>query len=44
MRTGGMMGEVAGMAASLCVEHDCTPREVYSDYLNELKALMKEGV
>ena len=44
MRTGGMMGEVVGMAASICKKHNCLPRDVYSDYLDELKALMTEGV
>ena len=44
MRTGGMMGEVVGMAASLCVQHRCTPREVYEKHLDELKALMARGV
>ena len=44
MRTGGMMGEVVGMAASVCKEHKCSPRDVYKTYLEELKALMEEGV
>ena len=44
MRTTGMMGEVVGMAASLCKEHSTTPRGVYQRYLDELKTLMKEGV
>lgn len=44
MRTTGMMGEVVGMAASICKNHHVTPRYVYRNYLNELKALMKEGV
>ena len=44
MRTGGMMGEVVGMAASICKKHKCLPRDVYSDYLDELKTLMTEGV
>lgn len=44
MRTCGMMGEIVGMAASLCKEHDCTPREVYQNHLAELKSLMKQGV
>ena len=44
MRTGGMMGEVVGMAASLCKTHHCSPRSVYQAYLDELKALMAEGV
>ena len=30
MRTCGCMGEVVGMAASLCKKHDCTPRGVYA--------------
>lgn len=44
MRTGGMMGEVVGMAASLCTKHETLPRGVYKEHLSELKALMKEGV
>lgn len=44
MRTTGMMGEVVGMAASLCKQHGISPRDVYHHYLNELKALMREGV
>lgn len=44
MRTCGMMGEIVGMAASLCKKHNCTPREVYSLHLDELKQLMLEGV
>jgi len=44
MRTGGCMGEIVGMAASLCKKHDCDPRGVYGDHLDELKELMREGV
>lgn len=44
MRTTGMMGEVVGMAASLCKKHATTPRGVYQSYLNELKQLMEKGV
>ena len=44
MRTCGMMGEVVGMAASVCKKHDTTPRGVYKDHLDELKKLMKSGV
>ena len=44
MRTHGMMGEVVGMAASICRKHKCDPREVYRLYLDELKALMEKGV
>ncbi len=43
MRTTGMMGEVVGMAASLCKTHECSPKDIYNKYLDELKALMKEG-
>ncbi|MBN2136923.1 MAG: FAD-dependent oxidoreductase [Sedimentisphaerales bacterium] len=43
MRTCGMMGEVIGMAASLCKEHDTTPRGVYENHLDELKKLAKQG-
>ena len=44
MRTGGMMGEVVGMAASICKNRDCLPRDVYAKYLDDLKALMEKGV
>ena len=44
MRTGGMMGEVVGMAASICKDRKCSPRKVYQSYLDELKAKMEEGV
>jgi len=44
MRTTGMMGEVVGMAASICKRYDGRPRDVYTNYLDELKALMTQGV
>lgn len=44
MRTTGAMGEVVGMAASICKEHNTTPRGVYQHYLDELKERMTEGV
>ena len=44
MRTTGMMGEVVGMAASICKEHQVLPRDVYQHYLEDLKALMRVGV
>ena len=43
-RTTGMMGEVVGMAASIALEYDTTPRDVYLNHLDKLKLLMKEGV
>lgn len=44
MRTCSMMGEVVGMAASVCHGRNCLPREVYTMYLDDLKSLMSEGV
>ena len=44
MRTCGMMGEVAGMAAAVCKRYETTPRGVYQNYLDELKGLMQKGV
>lgn len=44
MRTCGMMGEVVGMAASLCKRHRLSPRGVYERQLDALKALMAKGV
>ena len=44
MRTTGMMGEVVGMAASLCKQNETSPRGVYEHHLEELKTLMKAGV
>ena len=44
MRTTGMMGEVVGMAASLCKEHGVLPRDVYRYHLPELRSLMEKGV
>ncbi|MCQ2184309.1 MAG: FAD-dependent oxidoreductase [Bacteroidales bacterium] len=44
MRTIGMIGEVVGMAASICRNHNALPSDVYKSYLCELKALMEKGV
>ena len=44
MRTCGTMGKIVGMAASLCKKHDCNPRAVYQQHLDELKQLMERGV
>jgi len=44
MRTCGNMGEIVGMAASLCKQHDCNPRAVYEQHLDKLKQLMERGV
>jgi hypothetical protein len=39
-----MMGEVVGMAVSICKKHQSSPRSVYLDYLAELKELMTTGI
>ena len=44
MQTGGMMGEVVGMAAALCKQHECLPRDVYAKHLDALKELLGRGV
>ncbi len=44
MRTTGMIGEVVGMAASVCKKNGVKPRGVYESHLDELKALMTKGV
>lgn len=43
MRTTGMMGEVVGMASSICKKYGIFPRTVYHSHLDELKKLMQEG-
>ena len=43
MRTCGMMGEVVGMAASLCRENEALPRDIYTSHLEALKSLMAQG-
>ncbi len=44
MRTTGMLGEVVGMAAAVARRHHTIPRGVYQQHLDELKALMTQGV
>lgn len=44
MRTTGMMGEVVGIAASLCKKYRDTPRGIYQHHLGELKEWMQKGV
>lgn len=43
MRTCGMMGEVVGMAASVCKKRGVDPRSIYTDYFEDLKQLMLKG-
>lgn len=44
MRTTGMMGEVVGMATSICKKYGIKPRNVYQSHLSELKRLMEDGI
>ncbi|MFT7249330.1 MAG: hypothetical protein ACI97P_002111, partial [Arcticibacterium sp.] len=44
MRTCGMMGEVLGMAASVCKKEDINPRGLYQKHFYQLEALMIKGV
>ena len=44
MRTLGVLGEAAGLAAGLCIKHDCMPRDIYTSHFEELKSLMRRGV
>lgn len=37
----GMMGEVVGMAASICIKRNCFPRKVYTSYWNEMIRLLE---
>jgi hypothetical protein len=41
MKTCGMMGEVVGKAASICVAENCSPRGVYEQHLDELLELLR---
>ncbi|MFN6373881.1 MAG: FAD-dependent oxidoreductase [Chitinophagia bacterium] len=43
MKTCGMMGEVVGKAASICIKHDATPRGVYTNHLTKLQDLLKKA-
>ncbi len=44
MRTGGMMGEVLGMAASVCKKENTNPRGLYERHFDQLESLMIKGV
>ena len=44
MRTLGMLGEVVGIAASICKKYDCSPRDIYLHHIEEMKEQMREGV
>ncbi|MCA9214198.1 MAG: FAD-dependent oxidoreductase [Planctomycetales bacterium] len=40
MKTCGMMGEVVGKAASVCVSRDCLPRAVYENHWDDMATLL----
>ena len=42
MRTCGMMGEIVGKAAWICVRHETTPRGVYQKHIPLLKEMMSQ--
>ncbi len=39
MKTTALMGEVVGMAATLCIQHEIDPRDVYAKHLGDLKEM-----
>ncbi|PHN08181.1 FAD-dependent oxidoreductase [Flavilitoribacter nigricans] len=43
-RTTGMMGEVIGMAASVCKKRQTLPRGVFADHFADLQQLMEQGI
>ena len=43
MKTCGTMGEIVGLAAAICREKQCSPREVYTRFLGNLQSEMKQG-
>ncbi len=43
MRTLGILGEVIGMAASICAKKNIYPRDIYKTHLNLLKSMMEKG-
>lgn len=42
MKTCGMMGEIVGKAASICIKKNSKPRGIYANHLSELQDLMKK--
>ena len=48
MRTCGMMGEVVGLAASICTKYHTRPRSVYAvhldEFMDELKKIPYNGI
>lgn len=44
MRTGGLMGEVIGLATAICKKRDTDPNTVYKSHWPEFKELLMRGV
>jgi len=44
MRTCGMEGEVIGMAASICIKENTSPRGILNDHFPKLQELMNTGI
>ncbi len=44
MRTLGMLGEVVGLAATICARENIYPRDVYPSRWEEMKVMMTKGV
>ena len=44
MRTLGSLGEVIGMAATVCKNENALPRDIYTAHFGKLKAMMEKGV
>jgi hypothetical protein len=42
MKTCGMMGEIVGKAASICIKYSTNPRGVYTNHIKELHQLMEK--
>jgi len=42
MKTCGMMGEIVGKAASICIKKSTNPRGVYANHIKELHELMRK--
>ena len=41
MRTCGIMGEVVGYAARFCIKYSCSPRQIYTDHLEEFLSFLR---
>lgn len=44
MRTCGMIGEVVGMACSVCLKNHIDPSQIWPNYFDKLKVLMEKGI